>query len=292
MRNAAARKIMTLGSNRPSVTPSVCKRHASRIGAATSSSCTPRPIRFAIDPAILWEPSIRQLNGRKPDQRAQGSSRLAGRQKRGRALHQIACPDQMITAEIAVVLGLTPRDAHRCNQSALKCFILMGEQDAATQAIHGTAVRRVIAEVILRIDDCALPLPNIGFAMNIERFRQRLQQLRHSALVTPAQSNRDRKFIAVLKIDFPGQRNVAVLRGRKFPVHFEIIHQILPTVARPDIANRPPQKSAAASHDQMQIFALGMKQFVAADFGTPTRVARAVAREVWSQERVEMQFPV
>src|SRR5207248_7277751 len=41
----------------------------------------PAPIRFAIDPAILREPSIRQLNGRKPDQSPQRRSCLAGRQK-------------------------------------------------------------------------------------------------------------------------------------------------------------------------------------------------------------------
>src|SRR6185437_6962827 len=141
----------------------------------------------------------------------------------------------------------------------------------------------MIAEIVFWIDHCALPLPNIGFAMNIEWFRERLQQLRHSALVTSAEGNRDRKFITVLKIDFSSESNVTVLGGRKFPVHFEIIHQVMPTVARTNIADRPPQKSAAASHYQMQIFALGMKQFVAADFGGPSGIARAVAREVRSQ---------
>ena len=40
----------------------------------------------------------------------------------------------------------------------------------------------------------------------------------------------------------------------------------------------------------MHILALGMKQFVAADFRTPTGVARAVTREVRSQQRVETQL--
>ena len=98
------------------------------------------PIRLAIDPAILREPSIRQLNGRKPDQSPQRRSCLAGRQKCGRALHQVTGPNQMVTAEIFVVLGLSPRDAHRRDQRALKGFVLMGEQDAAAQPMHGTAV--------------------------------------------------------------------------------------------------------------------------------------------------------
>ena len=61
-------------------------------------------------------------------------------QECGRALHQVACPDQMITAQIVVVLCLAPRDAHRRHQGALKGFVFMGEQDAAAQPIHVTAV--------------------------------------------------------------------------------------------------------------------------------------------------------
>ena len=38
-----------------------------------------------------------------------------------------------------------------------------------------SAPHLVLAEIILRIDHRALPLTNVGFAMRIERLRQRLQ---------------------------------------------------------------------------------------------------------------------
>ena len=50
--------------------------------------------------------------------------------------------------------------------------------------------------------------------MNLERLRQRLQQLRHGALAVSSQRNGDGKFIAVLKIDFACQRDVAVSSPR------------------------------------------------------------------------------
>ncbi len=70
------------------------------------------PIGVPIDPAILWESAIRPLNGRQPDQSAQRSPGLARSQEGGRALRQVAGPDQVITAQIVVAPGLAPRDAH------------------------------------------------------------------------------------------------------------------------------------------------------------------------------------
>ena len=167
----------------------------------------------------MREPAIRPLDGGEPDQSAQGSPGLAGGQQCGRALRQVACPDQVITAQIVVALGFAPRDAHRRHQRALKRLVFVGEQDATAQPVHVTAVRRVPAEIVLRIDHCALPLADIGFAMNLERLRQRLQQLRHCALATPPKRNCDCKLITALKIDFTRQRNVAIscLRGIPSP---------------------------------------------------------------------------
>ena len=91
-------------------------------------------------------------------------------------------------------------------------------------------------------------------------------------------------------IDLARQRDVAMPGGAEFPVHLEVVHQILPTVAGPDIPNGSPRKPFAATHDQMHPLALGVEQVVAADFRTPTGVARALARDVRGQQRVETQL--
>ena len=100
-----------------------------------------------------------------------------------------------------------------------------------------------------------------------------------------------REFTVVWKIDFAGQRDIAVLGFAKLPVHFEIVHQILPAVAGADIADRPARETGAACHNQVNVFALSVDEFDTADFGTPPGVAGAVARDVRSQQRVESQLP-
>src|ERR1035437_307353 len=123
--------------------------------------------------------------------------------------------------------------------------------------------------------------------MDLERLCQRLDQLRHCALTTFPKSNGDRKGLPALRNDLARQRDVAMPGGAKLPVHLEIVRQILPTVAGPDIPNGSPQKSFAATHDQMHPLALGVEQVVAAGFRTPTGVARALACNVRRQQCVE-----
>ena len=96
----------------------------------------------------------------------------------------------------------------------------MREQHATAQPIHAAAVRRVIAEIKLGIDHRALPLADISFAMNFERLGQRLKQLGRGALIAAATRNGDREFTVVRKIDFSGQRDVAILGRSGIPSPF------------------------------------------------------------------------
>ena len=77
----------------------------------------------------------------------------------------------------------------------------------------------------------------------------------------------------------------------KFPVHFEIVHQILPAVAGADVTDRAAGESACCSHDQMNAVALGVDQCAGADFRTPPGIAGAESRQVRRQQRVETQLP-
>jgi hypothetical protein len=121
----------------------------------------------------------------------------------------------------------------------------------------------------------------------MKRCGQRLQQLGTGTLETSANGDSDVKFLPVLEVNFAGQRNVSIFDGAEFPVHFEIVHQVPPTVAGTDKTNRAAGKTRAAAHDQMRAFAFGAEKFVAADFRTPAGVARAVTRKVRSEQRVK-----
>src|SRR5207247_10999905 len=117
------------------------------------------------NPAVLRKRAVRPLGRRQPDQCTQRRSRLSCGEERACALHEIARPDEMITAEIQITLGFPPGDAHRSDDCALENFVLMRQQHAAAQPIHAAVVASVFAEVEFGIYDGALPLSNVCLAM-------------------------------------------------------------------------------------------------------------------------------
>src|SRR6266498_715150 len=124
----------------------------------------------------------------------------------------------------------------------------------------------------------------------MERLGQRLEQLGGCALVAAAKCDSQREFTGAWKIDFPGQRDVAVLGCLKLPVHFEIVHKVLPAVAETDVADRATREAGAACHDQVNVLALSADEFDTAHFSTPPGIAGAEAVDVRSQQCVESQF--
>ena len=103
-----------------------------------------RPISGSVNPAILREAAILMLNGCQPDQGAQRRVGLTRRQKRGRALHQIASPDQMVTAPVIVRLGFAPGNAHRGDHGALENLVFVSQQNASAQPIRTGRRRKCV----------------------------------------------------------------------------------------------------------------------------------------------------
>ena len=124
----------------------------------------------------------------------------------------------------------------------------MRQQHAPAQSKLAAVIGRVVAKIELGIDDRALPLTNIAFAFFCKGFGQRLKQFRRSALVTSTKCNRDREFTVVRQIDFAGQGDIPVRSCSELPIHFEVVHQILPTIAEADVADRAPGETAAGCH--------------------------------------------
>ena len=83
-------------------------------------------------------------------------------------------------------------------------------------------------------------------------------------------------------MDFACQRDVALLGCAKLPVHLEIVHEILPTIAETDVTDRAARKTGAARHDQVNVFPLSADEFDTANFNTPPGVAGAKAGNVRS----------
>ena len=68
------------------------------------------------------------------------------------------------------------------------------------------------------------------------------------------------------------------------------MHEVLPTIAETDIADRATREAGAARHNQVNVFSLSADEFDTAHFGPPPGVASAKAGNVRSEQRVESQF--
>jgi hypothetical protein len=68
------------------------------------------------------------------------------------------------------------------------------------------------------------------------------------------------------------------------------VHQVLPTITKPDITDGPARETGTARHEEVNVFALSMDELDGADFGTPSGVARATSGYVRSEQRVEAQL--
>jgi hypothetical protein len=123
--------------------------------------------------------------------------------------------------------------------------------------------------------------------MRLKRLGHRLEQLRGCALVASTKRHGDCELASLREIDFACSCDVAVLGCLKLPVHFEIVHQVLPTIAKADITDGPARETGTARHDEVNVFALSVDEFDSADFGTPSGIARATSGYVRSEQRVE-----
>src|ERR1700741_4818582 len=106
----------------------------------------------------------------------------------------------------------------------------MSKQHAAAQPVHAAAVARVAAEIEFWIHYGTLPLPDIRFAVAIKWLSQGKKQLGHCGLVIATTCNGDGEFATAVQFDFSRKRDVAPLGGAELPIHFEIVHQILPAI--------------------------------------------------------------
>src|SRR5205814_6017145 len=118
------------------------------------------------------------------------------------------------------------------------------------------AVASVCVKVEFRIYNGALPLTDVSCAMRFKRVRQRLEQLGRRALIASTERNGNCEFTAVWNRYFARQRDVPVFRCGKFPFHFEMLRQVLPTVAEADVADRPADETGIACDDQMNVLSL------------------------------------
>ena len=246
-----------------------------------------RPESFAAGPGILRQLAVGILQTSEPDERGTSGRDLTRGQQTDRALHEIARPNQMITAQLIVALRLAPRNAERRHHRAAKRLVLMREQDGAAPPSEEAVIAGVFVEIDAGVR--ATPLFDKSFAMLPERRGERLDQFGRGALFRSAKGDRDREFISFRQIELGREREISIARLGKFPIHLEVL-QILPAVTRADITNRAAREIRRATHDQMQIILPGPDQTAAAIVAERRRVMRAAAHQMRGEKREDAEF--
>src|SRR5471032_886476 len=93
----------------------------------------------------------------------------------------------------------------------------------------------------------ALPLTDILLALVGEWSCERLQKLGGSAVAIAPEAHAQSELHSAGQINFPGQGDVTIRGLFKFPIHFEVVHQVLPAVAESDVADRSLREIGCAT---------------------------------------------
>src|SRR5262249_47691996 len=112
-----------------------------------------------------------------------------------------------------------------------------------------TAIAGHVVQGVQHATD-ALPLVDKPPLVLRKRNRQGLTQHRHRCVPPVAEAYPDGKLIALREVDLTGYRNVTLFSAIEFPVHFEVVMQVLPAIARAHEAARSAGETAITSQRQ------------------------------------------
>src|ERR1700677_3869764 len=105
-----------------------------------------------------------------------------------------------------------------------------------------------------------MPLLVEAFQVLIKGSRDCTQSRGQGRVMPFSESDRNYKFPVVADVDLAGQRDISVGRGTELPVHFEVVHQVLPAVAPADKAATSASEATTRRHDQRDRM-LGCQQY-------------------------------
>src|SRR3984957_17799838 len=124
----------------------------------------------------------------------------------------------------------------------------MGQDDALADLQQPPGVLRRALQSIRSASPA--PLQNKPLETVIERCAESSQSCRQGGVMPFAKRDRDHKLAVHADVNLAGQRDIAVSRRTEFPVHCEVIHQVLPAVAASYIATTGAAESAISRHDE------------------------------------------
>ncbi len=120
-------------------------------------------------------------------------------------------------------------------------------------------------------------LPNRHFAFN----------LRHN--LAGRAFPRTPQVVDAPQVDLAHHRHIPVRRRPKLPIHFQVLHQVLPAVARAHKPAAHPREPAARRHRQRPLVLPRQQHIVPGEVHRPSRVPRPAAIQMRRQKRIQLQ---
>ncbi len=158
-----------------------------------------------------------------------------------------------------------------------------------------------------------LPLLDEPLALLLERHRQRAHRLLQRRMVPFADPDRQRELphrhsafnlrhnlaggafsrapqvVDAPQVDLAHHRHVPVRRRPKLPIHLEVLHQVLPAVARAHKPAAHAREPAARRHHQRPLVLPRQQHVVPGQVHRPRRVPRPAAIQMRRQQRIQLQ---
>ena len=169
----------------------------------------------------------------------------AGSQQTKRGFHQVAGPDQMVSAQIFVAFVESPRNGKAGDDASQKVFGLVRAHDGHAGAIEVNFAAGLVQfqQAVLPI----LPMPDVVLAQFVVGLEQTGARLLSGFGPDAAEAERQGELaVAGRQVDLAGERDVSVFRAGVVPGHLVMLREVLPSVGESGEADRhlPPGSRA------------------------------------------------
>src|SRR5213593_1494459 len=138
----------------------------------------------------------------------------------------------MVPAKFIIALLVTPRNAQRGNDRPGVGFVFMCEQ-LIYAALEQLRIARSCRK--RKAFACPLPLPDESLARFLKRNTQRLRQRAERVVLSGAECQAQREFVAFGEVEAARQSDIAVKDCVVLPIEAIVISQIRPAVIHSNV---------------------------------------------------------
>jgi hypothetical protein len=137
---------------------------------------------------------------------------------------------------------------------------------------------------------CSVPLFYEPLALPVERLVKRLEESGSHAVEALSKCQAEGELIPTAQVQLPDQRDIAIFGCVELPIHLEIVRQVCPSIAGPDVSARAPQKWHRGPKRKPCSLLVGRENLLPRDLSDLPIVAPAPDLNVWGKQSIELHW--